>query len=446
MASFESESFYPLDKNRKLISERKDPDGATYKEFRLFSKGGDHIDIEVEIRQPTQTILPLDANRKIVAQEKSENGYITKLMMTENSGQIKEYWIEEKLSEVAPGNLKRPIEDSSNISTKKSKSTIAASDENIQNMIQHVAEKKDYPPSDAFLLMLAKTTVEEIDFSKKSKIISVSRQDSLPSAFKKLIENNILSLPVLNMDDTFYGFIDILDIVTFLIDLLGEETLTREDVNIYQIDAFQNATVSQVMVYPISKKNPFHPFPVGSSLLSAMETLASGAHRIPVVNADNKLVNILTQSSVLQFIQKNKHLLGEKEKMKLKDIFLSNQYVLSVNNTDKAIDAFRLIRLAKVGAVAVINEEGRLVGNCSARDLKRISNNSILLARLFEPLENYLKDRHELVIATKDESLGEVIDRIVKKKLHRIFILDGDCKPDGLLSLSDILEELLVKY
>jgi len=443
MSNLEVESFYPLDKNRKLISERKDPDGAIYKVFRLFSKEGDHIDIEMEIRQPTTELRPLDANRKIFAQQNNEDGYLTKLMMTEHNGEIKEYWIEEKLPEIAPGNLKRSIEGSANISSKKPKSTLDVSDKNVRDLIAHVVTKKKYPPSDAFFLMLAKIKVEEIDFSKKSEIICVSHKESLPSAFKKLIENNILSVPVINLDGTYSGFLDILDIVTFLIDLLGEDKLTKEDVNVEKIEAFQNATVSQVMTYPISKKNPFHPFPVGSSLLSAIEVLAQGVHRVPIINADNKLVNILTQSSVLKFIQKNKHLLGEKENMLLKDMYLFDQYVLSVNEKEKAIDAFRLIRLTKVGALAVVNDEGQLVGNCSAKDLKKISNNSILLARLFKPLQEYLKDQHEIAFATKNETLGTVIDRIVDKNLHRVYLLDDGLKPEGLLSLSDILEELL---
>lgn len=440
---------YPLDKNRELISEQKDVDGTLYKTFRLFSNDGEFIDVEYEIHHPEHPPHPIDANRKIVAEARGKDGYIRKLMMTNENGVIKEYWIDEKLPTSTPTafhpKFKRNSEaEEEEVSRKKVKSG-DVSDKNIVEMLEQVAKKakeRKYAPSDEFLLLLAKMKVEEVDSAAGRDIITLQHKELLSHAFKKLISNNILSAPVLLPDGKYYGFLDVLDIVNWTCNAVGETTLSREDLDIHTIQAFREAKVAQVMTYPISKKNPFHPFKVSSSLLSAVEELARGTHRVPVINDDDKLVNILTQSSVLQFIQKNIHLLGEKRHMKLEDIPLSNQYVLSVHEQETAIDAFRLIKTAGVGAVAVLNDEGKLVGNCSARDIKKISSNSRFLFRLFKPLTEYL-GQFAILYAKKEETLETVINRIVENKLHRIYILDDEMQPQGLLSLSDILSELL---
>jgi len=443
--SVEDNEVYPLDKNRTLLSEKTDTDGTVYKTFRLFAKNGDSVDVEYVIRHAKPEIKSvLCPNWKIVAQEQGPDGYIEKLMMCEENGEVREYWVEEKI----PENTKKRAGQNEESPSKKLKVGDVSS-KNTMDMLQQVVEKsiqrKIYAPSDEFLLMLAKAKVEELDSTASKPIITVEHKEALSSAFKKLIDNNILSLPVLLPNGQYHGFLDVLDVVNWVVKAIGEDVLDKEDLDFQTIRSFQEATVAQVMKYPVSKKNPFHPFKVGSTLLSAVEELARGTHRIPVLNDDGKLVNILTQSSVLRFLEKNRNLLGEKRTMKLEDINLSNQYVLSVHEQEAAIDAFRLIKTAHISAVAVVNDDGELVGNCSARDLKKIQSDSRFLSRLFKPLSEYLHQT-EIVCAKKHETLETVIARIVRHHRHRIYIVDENLQPDGLLSLGDILTELLKTY
>jgi len=311
---------------------------------------------------------------------------------------------------------------------------------------KNIIDVENYPPSDEFLLLLAKTYVEDIHgIEEKSEIITVEQKEPISSAFKKLIKHNLLAVPLILQDGSYYGFLEILDIIAWIVNLLGEHVLTKEDVDIEKLEAFKSATVKQVMTYPISKKSIFRPFKLKTSLLSAMEELARGIHRIPVVDDEGKLVNIITQGSILKFIQKNMSLLGAKKEMKLFSMyFKSTQYVMSLSHHEKAIEAFRLLGITKVGAVAIVDDDGKLIGNCSARDLKRSAStlSHQFIARLFKPLSQYLGDQ-ELVTATPNDTLELVIKRVVEKNIHRIYVLDEEKKPQGLFSLSDILEELL---
>jgi len=180
-------------------------------------------------------------------------------------------------------------------------------------------------------------------------------------------------------------------------------------------------------------------------MLSVIEELSRGTHRIGVVDEEEKLVNIITQGSVLRFIKQHVDLLGKKKEMKLSSMwFKSSQYVMSISTHQKAIDAFRLIAMTKVGAVAVVNDEGVLIGNCSAMDLKKSAStlSNKFFARLFKPVMEFLGEQ-ELVVATPEETLETIIDRIVQKRIHRIYVVNKEGKAQGLFSLTDILEEIL---
>lgn len=62
-----------------------------------------------------------------------------------------------------------------------------------------------------------------------------------------MIDNDILSMPVLNQDNTWFGFLDILDVVTWLVDLLGEQVASEEDLDITSRKEFLSAKVKDIM-------------------------------------------------------------------------------------------------------------------------------------------------------------------------------------------------------
>jgi len=66
-----------------------------------------------------------------------------------------------------------------------------------------------------------------------------------------------------------------------------------------------------------------------------------------------------------------------------------------------------------------------------------------LIASLFQPLSQFLGNQ-DLVTAYPSETFEAVINKVVQKHVHRIYVLDEENKPQGLFSLTDILEELLM--
>jgi len=297
-------------------------------------------------------------------------------------------------------------------------------------------------PANELLLFLAKTKVDDIPLGR-SQIISVHKTEKIPSAFKKLIDHRILAVPVVKQDGTFYGFLDILDIVTWLVNFIGEGVLNREDLSLDTIDAFQQAEVMQVMTYPMSKKQPFHPIKKGSSLLSAVELLADEAHRIAIVDEHGIVCNILTQTSVLNFINDHINMLGDAKNMMIFEMEASTQYVLSVSKDQRAIDAFRLMRTTDINGLAVKEDHGYLVGNISARDLQRIANDARFVYRLFQDVSQFIKN--EPICVQREDTLQVTIRNILNHKIHRVYVVEStkNMKPVGVISITDILKQIL---
>jgi CBS-domain-containing membrane protein len=48
-------------------------------------------------------------------------------------------------------------------------------------------------------------------------VLSVGKEETLPEAFKLLVEHNILAAPVLGKARHFLGFVDMLDFAQFII-------------------------------------------------------------------------------------------------------------------------------------------------------------------------------------------------------------------------------------
>ncbi len=180
------------------------------------------------------------------------------------------------------------------------------------------------------------------------------------------------------------------------------------------------------------------------SAIALATQMLLGAHRVPIVNATNQLVTVVTQTSFVEFISKNVQLLGSKSKQTLGEMTAAWVPLLSVSEDDELLDAFNILRTARVGGVAVLNEQGSLVGNISARDIKRLNADLSNLGTLYKPVKNALPDPwiSEAVYCLHSDTLQRAIEIVVQKKIHRVYIVDEQLKPTGVLTLSDIIKEV----
>lgn len=114
-----------------------------------------------------------------------------------------------------------------------------------------------------------------------------------------------------------------------------------------------------------------------ASVFEAQEKMAaSGIRHLPIVDADNRLIGIVTDRDIRSVMPyrliKQKGVAEERERLaqlKVEDIMTRNPKTISPMYTIQ--DALLMIEKEKVGAFPVVDNEGRLKGILSVRDLLR---------------------------------------------------------------------------
>lgn len=54
-----------------------------------------------------------------------------------------------------------------------------------------------------------------------------------------------------------------------------------------------------------------------------------------------------------------------------------------------------------------------------------------------------LNNNSLVLLRRPDASFGEVLDKLVHNRLHRVYVCDADLKPCGVITLTDVLRKLL---
>ncbi|MCB2146388.1 MAG: CBS domain-containing protein [Deltaproteobacteria bacterium] len=114
-----------------------------------------------------------------------------------------------------------------------------------------------------------------------------------------------------------------------------------------------------------------------ASVFEAQEKMAAnGIRHLPIVDADNRLIGIVTDRDIRSVMPyrliKEKGIAEEREKvahLKVEDIMTRNPKTISPMYTIQ--DALLMIQKEKVGAFPVVDDEGKLQGILSVRDLLR---------------------------------------------------------------------------
>jgi len=319
-----------------------------------------------------------------------------------------------------------------------------------------------YAINPEFFKLLVNTKAESL--RPPSGVIFVCKRDDLiVDVWKGLVRHNFLSVPVLQKrGDKYYGFVDLMDICNYAVEHFGRYTLENSEDYwklVKEDELFQKKLVRDIMVYPISRRNPFHPVNKGYSLFHAIEILARerGLHRVPVIDENRKLINIITQSQLVQFLHEHLNMIGEKKNKTIEMVPDALKSVFHVHEDQLAIEAFKMMTEHALSGVAIVDSDGKLVGNISLVDLKAISPDGRMFHRLYQTAKNFiLKIRKEyaekdgrprsVVFVKPTDTLETAIRVLAEHKIHRVYVVDDEHKPIGIISLKDILLQVVSDY
>jgi len=290
-------------------------------------------------------------------------------------------------------------------------------------------------------------------FPDKKTIITVKKTDSISHAFKTIIDNKILSVPVYDVHEHKYiGFIDILDIVAHTLQVLKEtEFIGGEAPRLVESEErFGGQQVSSVS--DLSRRNPWKPVEDKMPISAAIDRMVQWkVHRIPVLDSAGDLITLITQSHIVSWIHKHMKELGPTVTRKTVDemeLGLGLGEVVSVPLTALALDAFKLMHSKGVSAVAVVNEKNELVGNISASDLKQIGYDAKMFSKLFLKIDEFMKHipPNEFfsgpICVQKGSTFEEVIEKLQLAKVHRLYVVSLDNKPIGVISQQEVLQSI----
>ena len=294
---------------------------------------------------------------------------------------------------------------------------------------------------------------------------ATTETSSVYACIKTLAAHNILSVPVLNTKTGNYnGFVDYLDIITFI----GSLTVKQKSSFIEELLGEQvvNKQVSEITrLHGLSQNDPFLPIPETSDALVACQYFATmGCHRLPVFNAKKKLIGILTQSDLVRFIDNNADEFDDLMQKQIKDIDIgTSKNLISISPDVNALQAFNIMKKNGINGVPILDKFGHIIGNISASDIKYSADTTITNEyfglKLFEYLDKpVLKYLHELrdfkqmdvdalcnipICCFESSTLKHVVARMVKKKIHRIYVISKQAIPLRVISLIDIIKCIL---
>eukprot|EP00211_Chloroparvula_japonica_P017742 CAMPEP_0119121592 /NCGR_PEP_ID=MMETSP1310-20130426/2151_1 /TAXON_ID=464262 /ORGANISM="Genus nov. species nov., Strain RCC2339" /LENGTH=298 /DNA_ID=CAMNT_0007111163 /DNA_START=132 /DNA_END=1024 /DNA_ORIENTATION=- len=271
-------------------------------------------------------------------------------------------------------------------------------------------------------------------------IVLVTASESIHDVIKKMSREHILSVPVFFPNKgTIQGMFDLNDALSLVLNKLESGS---------SVDDVASLPVGDAM--NLSKVDVFMPLSATLSLYHLVEWFTRGIHRVPVLNDEGTVEGIVSQSSVLRFIAN--HLDSIPESVLNRTVAshgLGGKGVTAVASKISAADAFRKLSADYMDAAPVVSEAtNSIIGTFSVSALRGILLVDIETA-LSKNVEHFVMQKHTKPISEQvckaNETLRDILKRLAKSGGHRLWIVDDDLHPIGVITLTDLMRTFM-KY
>jgi len=270
------------------------------------------------------------------------------------------------------------------------------------------------------------------DVRRKDQVVFALRpEDDVGSAMKFFADKRVLSAPLMDMTTgELFGMVDVVDLLCFVMEQFGP-----------QGDFANEEAWNKIKAMPVAKL-------VNASRVDTKVKVFDGTPMSVVVALFEKGTQrwgVLSQFDVV------KHLLSCDDprvkaalKVNLSDSLISATVEFgTVLASDNVGAALQQLHVVKVPCVAVMEEKtGKLIGNFSASDLRGFTQPSFskLSLNVVEYLQKVSPAALKPVIGNKSRTLKELLDMFVSHHIHNVWLLDEACRPQGVISLRNVLE------
>ncbi|KAJ6688350.1 SNF1-RELATED PROTEIN KINASE REGULATORY SUBUNIT GAMMA 1-RELATED [Salix koriyanagi] len=284
-----------------------------------------------------------------------------------------------------------------------------------------------------------------------SQVIEIKSDTSLAEAVQILSEHKILSAPVVDVDapedaswiDRYIGIVEFAGIVVWILHQ-SEPPSPRspEDAQATSGNFFEALTSSEF--YKNTKVRDI-----------------AGSFRWAPFLALQKSNSFLTMLLLLSnYKMKSVPVLGGTKKLSEIGLpLMTRDHVVKVYEEEPVLQAFKLMRKKRVGAIPIVDSSGiKVVGNISIRDVQFLLTapeiyhdyRSITAKNFLTAVRSYLKKHQEtspfvsgMVVCTKNYSVKELIMKLDSEKIQRVYVVDDAGNLEGVITLRDIISRLV---
>lgn len=162
------------------------------------------------------------------------------------------------------------------------------------------------------------------------------------------------------------------------------------------------------------------------------------------------VVSVITQYRILKFIAVN---VTETEMLKksVREIGLGNYgqngELATANMDTPVIEVIHMMVRFSISSVPIVDKESRVLNVFEAVDVIAILKGGAyeeLTTGVGEALAKRAEDFAGIYTCSEDDRLDSIFDTIRKSRVHRLVVIDDENKLKGVISLSDILQYVLL--
>ncbi|XP_049848919.1 uncharacterized protein LOC126316932 [Schistocerca gregaria] len=284
------------------------------------------------------------------------------------------------------------------------------------------------------------------------KIITIPSDTTVQGALETMLENklrSVISFKDVN-DPKSICCIEMSDILKIILDLYSESDMYIEKDFMYILRNSDHSSLRKLRAIDVSNIAGNASFAVvqeGSSILSVASIMGTrGVRRVLVINDAGVLVNIITQSSVLELLMENRQELGPKLDQTLFQLGCGGKPVISIKAGESTIVGFRKIVDNRFTAVAVVDDETEeLIGSISLRDIESLVHLKQRIKILYERADMFIRENSnhaqgQGVSCTPLSTMREVLEKMHASDSRRLWICNKKKVPIGVVTITDIIE------
>ncbi|XP_019568366.1 5'-AMP-activated protein kinase subunit gamma-2 isoform X2 [Rhinolophus sinicus] len=279
-----------------------------------------------------------------------------------------------------------------------------------------------------------------------SKLVVFDTTLQVKKAFFALVANGVRAAPLWeSKKQSFVGMLTITDFINIL-----HRYYKSPMVQIYELEEHKIETWRELYLQETFK--PLVNISPDASLFDAVYSLIKNKiHRLPVIDPlSGNALYILTHKRILKFLQLFMCDMPKPAFMKQNlDVLGIGTYhnIAFIHPDTPIIKALSVFVERRVSALPVVDESGKVVDIYSKFDVinlaaeKTYNNLDITVTQALQHRSQYFEG---VVKCSKLDILETIVDRIVRAEVHRLVVVNEADSIVGIISLSDILQALIL--